>query len=87
MLLRHRLRQMSFLHVFRNASMAFLSDYSYNYAPWPPVAFGLAINACSDTYCHVQLLLFNCFLSIGEFLVEETRHSDAIGSVLSWNCY
>ena len=87
MLLRHRLRQMSFLHVFHHASMAFLSDYSYNYAPWPPVAFGLAINACSDTYCHVQLLLFNCFLSIGEFLVEETRHSDAIGSVLSWNCY
>ena len=28
MLLRHRLRQMSFLHVFHHASMAFLSDYS-----------------------------------------------------------
>ncbi len=45
MLLRHRLRQMSFLHVFHHASMAFLSDYGYNYAPWPPIAFGLAINA------------------------------------------
>ena len=45
MLLRHRLRQMSFLHVFHHASMAFLSDYAYNYAPWPPIAFGLAINA------------------------------------------
>lgn len=45
MLLRHRLRQMSFLHVFHHASMAFLSDYAYNYASWPPMAFGLAINA------------------------------------------
>lgn len=45
MFLRHRLRQMSFLHVFHHASMAFLSDYAYNYASWPPMAFGLAINA------------------------------------------
>ena len=56
MLLRHRLRQMSFLHVFHHASMAFLSDYSYNYAPWPPVAFGLAINAV----IHIVMYSYYC---------------------------
>lgn len=45
MLLRHKIRQISFLHVFHHASMAFLSDYSYNYAPYVTIAFGLCINS------------------------------------------
>ena len=45
MVLRHKSRQISFLHVFHHASMTFLSDYGYNYAPWPPIAFGMALNS------------------------------------------
>lgn len=45
MLLRHKRRQMSFLHVFHHASMAFLSDYSYNYAPVVSIGFGLCLNS------------------------------------------
>ena len=45
MLLRHKIRQMSFLHVFHHASMAFLSDYSFHYAPYVSIAFGLSINS------------------------------------------
>lgn len=45
MLLRHKKRQISFLHVFHHSSMPFLSEYGYRYAPWPPVAFGLMLNS------------------------------------------
>ena len=65
MLLRHRLRQMSFLHVFHHASMAFLSDYSYNYAPWPPIAFGLAINA------GIHIIMYSYYALTAVFPLEE----------------
>ena len=45
MLLRHKPKQMSFLHVFHHSTMPFLSEYSYRYAPWPPIAFGLLLNS------------------------------------------
>ena len=45
MLLRHKSRQMSFLHVFHHSTMPFLSEYAYRYAPWPPIAFGLWLNS------------------------------------------
>ena len=45
MILRHKSRQISFLHVFHHSSMPFLADYGYHYAPWPPVGFGLALNS------------------------------------------
>ena len=51
MLLRHKIRQMSFLHVFHHASMALLSDYSYNYAPYITIAFGL----CMNSFVHVVM--------------------------------
>ena len=45
MLLRHKVRQISFLHVFHHATMPFLSDYAYHFAPWPPIAFGMSLNS------------------------------------------
>ncbi|XP_070545380.1 very long chain fatty acid elongase 5-like [Ptychodera flava] len=54
MILRHRSRQISFLHVYHHASMLLLSDFSYNYCPWPAIAFGLSINS----FVHVCLYLY-----------------------------
>lgn len=51
MLLRHKVRQISFLHVFHHASMAFLADYSFNYAPFISIAFGL----CLNSFVHVVM--------------------------------
>ena len=65
MLLRHRFRQMSFLHVFHHASMAFLSDYSYNYAPWPPIAFGMCLNA------GVHIVMYSYYILTAFFPLHE----------------
>lgn len=46
MILRHKKRQISFLHVFHHSSMLLLADYACNLAPWPPVVLGLVMNSC-----------------------------------------
>ena len=45
MLLRHRKRQVSFLHVFHHSSMLLLSDYGYFISSWPPVAIAAVMNS------------------------------------------
>ncbi|XP_077999748.1 very long chain fatty acid elongase 5-like [Glandiceps talaboti] len=45
MILRHRSRQISFLHVYHHASMLLLSDFAYSLCPWVGIAFGLSINS------------------------------------------
>ena len=45
MLLRHRKRQVSFLHVFHHSSMLLLSDYGYFISSWPPVAIAAVLNS------------------------------------------
>ena len=45
MILRHKRRQISFLHVFHHSSMPFLADYSFHYASWPPIGFGMGLNS------------------------------------------
>lgn len=45
MVLRHKFRQISFLHVFHHATMALGGDYAYNYAAWPSVGFILCLNS------------------------------------------
>ena len=45
MILRHKMRQISFLHVFHHSSMLLLADYACNLAPWPPVALGIVLNS------------------------------------------
>ena len=45
MLLRHRKRQITFLHVFHHSSMLLLSDYSYFLSTWPPIAIVGVLNS------------------------------------------
>lgn len=45
MLLRHRKRQVTFLHVFHHSSMLLLSDYGYFLSPWPPIAIAAVLNS------------------------------------------
>lgn len=45
MLLRHRKRQVTFLHVFHHSSMLLLSDYSYFLSTWPPIAIVGVLNS------------------------------------------
>ncbi|XP_005090244.1 elongation of very long chain fatty acids protein 5 [Aplysia californica] len=54
MVLRHRQRQISFLHVYHHASMLLLSDLSRLYYPWPSISTFLAINS----FIHVVLYLY-----------------------------
>ncbi|XP_071482808.1 very long chain fatty acid elongase 5-like [Diadema antillarum] len=54
MILRHKRRQISFLHVYHHASMVLLTDFAYHYSPWAGIAFGLAINS----FVHVCLYYY-----------------------------
>ena len=45
MLLRHKLRQISFLHVWYHAILILLADHAYHYYPFPAFAFVLALNS------------------------------------------
>ena len=45
MLLRHKQKQMSFLHVWHHSSMALLADYAYHHATWPAVIVIVALNS------------------------------------------
>ncbi|XP_059802521.1 elongation of very long chain fatty acids protein 5-like isoform X1 [Hypanus sabinus] len=45
MILRHRSRQVSFLHVYHHCSMVLLSDLTYHYYPWPAIAPFLLFNS------------------------------------------
>lgn len=54
MVLRHRTRQITFLHIYHHASMVLLSDYARLYTPWPAIAVVLALNSM----VHVVLYLY-----------------------------
>lgn len=54
MILRHKHRQISFLHVYHHGSMLLLSDYAVHYTPWPAIAPFLAINS----FVHVVLYFY-----------------------------
>lgn len=45
MVLRHKKRQISFLHVFHHATVTLLGDYAYHYSTYPPIAGLLALNS------------------------------------------
>lgn len=45
MILRHKLRQVSFLHVFHHSSITMLADWAYFLNPLPAVAPVLALNS------------------------------------------
>ena len=54
MILRHKSRQISFLHVYHHASMVLLSDYAYHYSAWPAIAPILALNS----FVHIVLYFY-----------------------------
>ena len=54
MIIRHKNRQISFLHVYHHASMLLLSCYAYYYSAWPAIVFYLALNA----FVHVVLYFY-----------------------------
>ncbi|XP_046366678.2 elongation of very long chain fatty acids protein 1-like [Haliotis rufescens] len=45
MVLRHRQRQISFLHIYHHASMLLLSNVGYKYFPYPNIAIFLVLNS------------------------------------------
>ncbi|XP_041363777.1 elongation of very long chain fatty acids protein 4-like [Gigantopelta aegis] len=54
MIVRHKRRQITFLHVYHHASMLLLSDLGYRLYSWPAIALFLSINA----FVHVVLYLY-----------------------------
>lgn len=54
MILRHRQRQISFLHVYHHSSMLILSDIAYKYYPYPALTSYLGLNSA----VHVLLYLY-----------------------------
>ena len=54
MVLRHKSRQISFLHVYHHSSMLLLSDLGRRFYPWPCIAVFLGMNS----FVHVLLYLY-----------------------------
>ena len=54
MILRHRQRQISVLHVFHHSSMLLLSDYAYRIYPWTTIGVPLGLNS----FVHVVLYFY-----------------------------
>ncbi|XP_028402198.1 elongation of very long chain fatty acids protein 4-like [Dendronephthya gigantea] len=54
MILRHKERQISFLHVYHHCSVLLLSDLAYRGYRWPPVGFIL----CMNSFVHIFLYLY-----------------------------
>nr|WDS84446.1 elongation of very long chain fatty acids protein 5 [Apocyclops royi] len=61
MILRHKFRQITTLHVFHHASMVLLSDMGYNRYAWPAFSMPLLLNAL----VHVFLYLYYGLTAIG----------------------
>ncbi|XP_068706910.1 very long chain fatty acid elongase 5-like [Montipora capricornis] len=54
MILRHRQRQITFLHVYHHTSILLLSDYALRFTPWPAIGVMLGMNS----FVHVFLYLY-----------------------------
>ena len=61
MLLRHKFRQISTLHVYHHASMLLLSDLGYSQYAWAAFAMPLMLNAL----VHVFLYLYYALTAAG----------------------
>lgn len=64
MIVRHRQRQISVLHVYHHASMVLLSEYAYTYGNWPAISVPLGLNGI----IHVFMYFYygQCALSPGQ---------------------
>nr|XP_022313993.1 elongation of very long chain fatty acids protein 5-like [Crassostrea virginica]XP_022313994.1 elongation of very long chain fatty acids protein 5-like [Crassostrea virginica] len=54
MIVRHKRRQISFLHVYHHSSILLLSDVAYHMYPWPGIAFYLMNNS----FVHIVLYTY-----------------------------
>lgn len=54
MILRHKSRQITFLHVYHHSSMLLLSDLAWRHYPWPAIGVFLAMNS----FVHILLYLY-----------------------------
>ncbi|XP_029205627.2 elongation of very long chain fatty acids protein 5-like [Acropora millepora] len=54
MILRHKQRQITFLHVYHHTSILLLSDYAFRFTPWPAIGVMLGMNS----FVHVFLYLY-----------------------------
>jgi len=52
MVLRHKLKQMSFLHVFHHMSILLLADNAYHMVPWPPIALLMTLNSVVHVFMY-----------------------------------
>jgi hypothetical protein len=64
MILRHKRRQISFLHVYHHSSMLLLTDSCYHLYPWPAISVYLATNSfyafsMETTFLGIELLSRN----------------------------
>ncbi|XP_067942175.1 very long chain fatty acid elongase 4-like [Watersipora subatra] len=53
MILRHRTRQISFLHVFHHSTMLILIHYGLQYTPWTALAPALMLNSIVHIFMHL----------------------------------
>ena len=66
MLLRHKGRQMSFLHVFHHTTVLLLADYAASHARWPVIGFGVALNSFVHIFMYGYYAL-TAFYPLHEF--------------------
>jgi len=57
MILRHKWRQVSFLHVFHHSTILVLGNYAWVYAPYPPVGIVLALNSVVHIFLYYYYAL------------------------------
>lgn len=52
MIVRHRPRQVSLLHIYHHSSILMLSEYAYTYGRWPAVAVPLGLNGVIHVFLY-----------------------------------
>lgn len=69
MILRHKSRQITFLHVYHHSSILLLADYACHEYPWPAIAVYLMLNS----FVHVVLYLYYALAAFGVESVSKWR--------------
>lgn len=52
MIVRHRLRQVSLLHIYHHSSILMLSEYAYTYGNWPAISVPLGLNGIIHVFLY-----------------------------------
>lgn len=70
MILKHNIRQISFLHIFHHSSMVLLSDYAYNVSPWAPISVVVFLNS----FVHIWMYLYYAISVVKQVDPSWKRH-------------